>query len=538
MSKNLHLAGAMVAAGLILTAVACGSEEQTPIRAGVPATPDVQATITALAQGVALGTPTPTAVPDSARAVALEFAAGNNSISIRWEEFHDDFDSWREGLVTCNADSVRAALRGFAGRFGGITATARALPRTSVVRALADDLIQAAEEEEEALRLLRDTWQPSPAALALVSAGGGTDEESGQDDGFNPPQAVFPFERVDTARAAAAVLRKEVADALSDRTERTTKSSLAEADTFSARFLSLDSSWEDFHREYDTFRSQFGDLTSGQTVARLGSLVDQFREIVGGVRRLPTTEATREVVQILAQVAQEEDLTLRRLRGTFQKTGETMIGTPEEELPEEGAPAEDPGLVQEGGEAAEVSPEIEVSFEAGDLSLFDAFDAQIVASNAVRLQAGQELALVLEDISKETRDLVAEFTEEYDLLLKEWNAFHRDYDEWRATEGGCDRSKAIETLSQFTVTFGEIASDVRGLPAATVLRPMGEILVEAVEREERAIRELRNAWQPYAVDVYQNLDQERGTAGKLRRQVAVGIQELLERFGISPGELE
>ena len=63
---------------------------------------------------------------------------------------------------------------------------------------------------------------------------------------------------------------------------------------------------------------------------------------------------------------------------------------------------------------------------------------------------------------------------------------------------------------------------------------MGELLVEAAEREERAARELRDSWQPYNLEVYRNLDQERGTANRLRRQVTVGIQELLERFGITP----
>ena len=44
----------------------------------------------------------------------------------------------------------------------------------------------------------------------------------------------------------------------------------------------------------------------------------------------------------------------------------------------------------------------------------------------------------------------------------------------------------------------------------------------------------RGFWQPYDTGVYATLDQERTSANKLRRQVTVGLQELFERFGISP----
>jgi len=63
---------------------------------------------------------------------------------------------------------------------------------------------------------------------------------------------------------------------------------------------------------------------------------------------------------------------------------------------------------------------------------------------------------------------------------------------------------------------------------------MGELLVEAAEREERALRDLGDSWQPYDPSVYAAVDQERTTANKIRRQVTAGLQELLERFEISP----
>ena len=60
--------------------------------------------------------------------------------------------------------------------------------------------------------------------------------------------------------------------------------------------------------------------------------------------------------------------------------------------------------------------------------------------------------------------------------------------------------------------------------------------MEAVEREEQALRSLRNAWRPFDTGIYGELDSERSAAGKLRRQVAAGNQDLLARYEISiPG---
>ena len=489
--------GAVVAAGLLIAVAACGSDASTPAQRGKPAaTPNIQATITALAQGAQVGTPTPTAVPAGARTAAQEFAHGNQAISERWEKFHSDFDGWREGLVACSPGSVQAALGGFAGRFAEVTESARSLPRAAVVRALSDKLIQAAEQEEKALRLLRDTWQPGLTTIAPASGEVSRKAASGESNGSKSLATASPFEGVDIARSSASILRQEVADALGDWAEKTKPSSLAEVDAFAALFRKLEASWDQFHLDYDALGSQSGGLASDQTVAGIGGLVDQFRNIVGAVRGLPTTIASHEVAQILAQAAQEEDLSLRKLRGTIQ--------------------------------IAAANPESQIR------TAFDAFDTQLVASNAARLQAKQKLALVLNDVSRDTAGLVAEFTKQYNFLLLDWDDFHKKYDEWRRTEGGCNRSAAIEKLGQFTVTFSKIASDTRDLPAAAVLRPMVEILVEAAEREERALRELRNTWHPYDAEVYKTMDQERRLAGKLRRQVAVGIRELFERFGIPP----
>jgi hypothetical protein len=442
--------------------------------------------------------------------VAVEFATAHRAINKEWDTFHGSFDSWREGLVACDASSVRVALLQFGGRFSGITEAARALPRPSVVRELADKFIQASEKEEEALRLLRDTWRPEDATARPGPA-------------RTPPPtgsaAGTVFEPVQVARSAAAALRKEVADALTDRAAKTTPASLNEVIAFFEGFKVVDSAWDEFHLEYDSFRSQQDSLTPAEVAENIGKLVDRFRSIVSAVRGLPANDATEKVAEKLAKAAEEEDLLLRKLRGVSPKGEASEAGA----VGEEGAPG--------AGDA-------KASSDSNTASRFEEFDALLVKTNAARRQAGLDLVTVVEELSASTQAEVNEFTGKYNLLTRQWDEFHRDYDEWRRTEGGCDRSKAIETLGQFNVAFAEIAGSVRGLPSATLLRPLGEILVEAAEREEGALRGLRNSWQPFDVTVFDLLDRERNTAGKLRRQVTVGVQDLLERYRISPEELE
>jgi hypothetical protein len=238
---------------------------------------------------------------------------------------------------------------------------------------------------------------------------------------------------------------------------------------------------------------------------------------------LPANDVTEEVAEKLAKAAEEEELLLRKLRGLLPKGGASEAGA---------------GVSAEGEGEAQTTAEANAPSGSSAASGFDEFDALLVKTNSARRQAGLQLISVVEELSEETQAEVEGFTEKHNILARQWDEFHRDYDEWRRTEGGCDRSKAIDTLGQFSVAFAKIVGSVRGLPSASSLRPLGEILVEAAEREEGGLRGLRNSWRPFDISVFVRLDLERNTAGKLRRQVTIGVQDLLERYRISPEELE
>ena len=514
----------MAVVGPILLILACESSSATvsPGTGGPGLTPEVRAARPDQARTAGLGVPTATPVPAATKQVARQFAGGYLAVDQDWERFHVEFDTWRAELISCDASSVSVMLQQFAGDFAGITEAARGLPRTSAVRGMADRLIQAAEGEEEALRALRDTWilgSPLGRSAGSEATNSEAEDQSGSSSDSGLPSRLSTFESVDIARSEASVLQKEVADELSDRLARV--SSQAEVGTFNEEFLEIASAWDQFHQDYDSFRVEEGNLTLAETVQRLSQLVDQFRNVVVSVRQLPTFESTRRTAQILADAAQGEETALRNLRDSFQRSSGEPSGRGEEPVsvstPEGDGTGEPPSDV----------------FIAEDPGLFSTFGSQLVNSNETRRQAQLELADVLDEVSSRSRGEVQNFDAQYQLLVADWASFHRSYDQWRKTEGGCDRAEVVSDLGRFSLQISDISSRARDLPRATSLRPMGELFVEAARLEEQALKELRNSWRPFDDGAFQNLDRQRSTADKLRRQVALGLQELLERYGLS-----
>ena len=98
----------------------------------------------------------PTPLPERARVAAEDFARQKIALDDGWDALQDEFDQWRVGLTECHGGAVYEALRGFAVESASVTQLARDLPPSTTTRELAELLIEAAEQEEEAYRRLRD----------------------------------------------------------------------------------------------------------------------------------------------------------------------------------------------------------------------------------------------------------------------------------------------------------------------------------------------------------------------------------------------
>ena len=86
----------------------------------------------------------------------------------------------------------------------------------------------------------------------------------------------------------------------------------------------------------------------------------QFSEVILAVRQLPRLDATEEVAELMAEAADAEDLALRKLRATFQKSSD-------EETTPSASDVLDPELSSSGSG----------SFVADDPSLSSVYESQV-----------------------------------------------------------------------------------------------------------------------------------------------------------------
>ena len=572
MKMNLRSLMGLLAAGSMLAVIACAAPQPAAPSQSPPTQGGATPIPTTKLPPAEARMPTPTPVPAEVKNTTTEFASGYAELSGDWDKLHGDFQDWRQGLTACEASSVQITLHEFTGRFASITAATRSLPRDPLVRHLSDRLIEAAEVEEEALRALAENRQPSAPAIntspsseagTLVAASDekGAGEAGAVENGNNPASdgTGSVYEGVARARSQASAIQKGVSDSLDDLQARTSPDAQEDVSELSSAVSELNEAWDQFHRNYDSFRSAEPNYNAAQRTRGINLLVNEFRGVAQAARDLPSAAGTGDVADILAEAAEAEDLLLRILRGDLGQPGEFVGNQPSTEddsseistpaPPVEGngnLPPTKPEPLEEGSSGlgsggltgnglfeAEVEADSEDEPSAADPAVFYAFDGQLVEANTVRRKAGQLLSKIEEEVSDDGRKEVNGFAAQHKRLMAQLDDFRDDYDEWRSTEGGCDRAEVIGALGGFTARFSDLSADVRGLPKATFLRPMGELLVEAADREHKSVRDLRNTWEPFYAGVYDDLDRQRDTSDKLRRQVSSGIDELAARYGLS-----
>ena len=471
----------------LLVAVACSSGETTaPVVITPEATPDISATVRAQVQGTvrALGATViePTAAPTLDAAELMTFAALHGDIETRWESFHGDVDAWRQGLVACDVTTRSQARSGFAVRFASVTEGARSLPRIELVRGISDQIIAAADREAAALRGLNELTVFDPTVTPSVSAA----------------------EFVEIERAAAANIRLAAESTLSDLTVGSSDDSRAVLGRFVSGVQDIDSEWDKFITDYESFRASQPGLDPADVTDALSALVSQFLSVSSDIQELSLGTNTIPIAAQLSLAARNTELALRTLRDAAVDVARAAaLAAADSE--------------SEGASSATVPETLD----------FVAFETILVGGNGDRSAAGALLSPIVASASVDTAAIAAAFSTAYGPVAATWDKFHQDYDSWRASNGGCNVTSALEQLGDFVVDFGSIASDVRAVPRTIALRTLGELLIEAAEREALAIASLRAGWQPFDSTVYDQFDLSRTAANKLRRQVSSGLAELL-----------
>ena len=258
---------------------------------------------------------------------------------------------------------------------------------------------------------------------------------------------------------------------------------------FSDALDAIKNDWNGFHDDYTGLRKEGAGMDAAAVSARLEELIAQFGGIVEAVDGLPSSDAAESMIEMLQEAAEAE-------RETMFEVNDALV-------------AQDP--------AGPIAPPL------------DQMDAIVEESEDVLKEVSRTIKTIVDDDPEENLAEVKDFNGHYKSLLVKWDTFHQRYDDWRKTDGGCDRTEVLQSLDQFNLRIGELGRKVRDLPRSSYLLPMYTLLVEAVEREEGAIRALRNSWRPFTVDAFKAVDQERVNANRLRRQADTGLQGLRGR---------
>ena len=436
---------------------------------------------------VALPTDPPPQEPRSLTAAELmavdEFDSQQQVIAVEWDQLRTDFDRWRGTLAPCDESAVQDALREFVVDFNAVTEQARDLPRASVTREMAETLIEAAESEEAAFRLLQERWNPNAPSL---------------------------FEGVEQRRTEAARAQRTVVDLIADSREKLEEAAdperLQAIEEFSEELKAVSDAWDDLHDEYAGLLRESAALDDLTLLARLDGLIQRLNSVTESINGLPETRVTEDMVDALEEAAGDER--------------EALVGIHSAVVPDK---PEEPVNRDEPGAAAASEPDLAIA------PLHSALESAVERSQDALREIDLEIDEALDATALEDLENLQEFEAKYLALLPDWDAFHERYNEWRRTEGGCSRAEALQALGEFNVRMTEISRQVRDLPQAGYLLPMYNLLVEAAEREEGAMRALRNSWQPFTVDAFIAAERERDNADRLRREAGIALEELRGR---------
>ena len=120
----------------------------------------------------------------------------------------------------------------------------------------------------------------------------------------------------------------------------------------------------------------------------------------------------------------------------------------------------------------------------------------------------------------------SEFADAQANIQAEWDAYHQEFDSWRAGLTSCTRNAAETSLREFASGAAGISSQALDLPRSADTRALADMLVAAGEGEETAFRRLSIQWQPGTVSLFEAVDEARFASNAAQTSVADGLYDL------------
>lgn len=276
---------------------------------------------------------------------------------------------------------------------------------------------------------------------------------------------------------------------------------------------SLDQNWESFRKSYMDWRQRAAQ-SEGLVYKNLNDFLASFVAVKRDIYQLQAPRGAGDVVERLVQAAEREDAALKELRDNW-KGDEAPFQKYEKERQEVNKLRR-----QATSKLQELMAPSPARARTPDTEEPATPPATARRTRTVDPQALQQLERSLQAVNRK------------------WNDFHASYDGWRSRDYSSEREAGYSQLSAFASDFRGLLSKISSLPAPAPLRPVAELLVQAAEKEEGALRDLKDNWKPFDSRYYQAYEREWENIDRLRRQARASLTDLLLKYGISPLEVK
>lgn len=240
---------------------------------------------------------------------------------------------------------------------------------------------------------------------------------------------------------------------------------------FARAQAALEREWETFQTSYQGWR-QKRDHSERAMERKLTDTVASFQPIRKQAQELPATDLTRPVAARLLEAANAEESALREMRD---------------------------------------------SWKPGDIASFQKYEKNRPSVDKVRQEAAGKLSQMAAAGEPANAKALAQFSQAFKNIAARWDKLHQDYDAWRQK---ADRG----SLDEFVTRFQGILNDIYGTPQPSVARSLAQQWTEAAEKEEAALRKLRDS--PADESQLQGYEQQRLASEKARRQVSKDMEDL------------
>lgn len=352
------------------------------------------------------------------------------------------------------------------------------------VKKLANELPQAQLGRAVAERLVEAAEKEETALSDLRAAWKPGDEAA--------------FQKYEAARQAADRLRRQAAQSLDDLATASQGPAQEAIDKYRQAFQPVEKDWDALNKSFDNWRKSLTDAKSKDKEAEktaldtLQKLAASAQDILNRVYALPRPQLIQKPADLLITAAETQDAAFRKLNSTWKP---------------------------------------------GDDDSLSAFEKDRASANKLRRDSTLGVDGVAAAGLRESKALLAQFSALHEQMDKAWAEFRGQYDTWRNKGGDCDRNAIRQQLAERAASFHSLAQRAFALPQASVVRPLAELTTQAAEREETALRQLRDSWKPYDSSFYQLYEKEWVAIDRLRRQASAGLTDLMQKSEVTPADI-